>query len=131
MPEQKTPALTRRQFATTAILTTAAATLATVSPSRAADDPQTPPPALNPASQSEADLRLQTILALNGSALSDDQKADLKKICNNTQSSLDRLRAYPTENSDDPALYLKPLWEHEKNPLEPNNRHQTPAAPKS
>jgi hypothetical protein len=126
MPEPKTPALTRRQFATTALLTTAAATLATVSPARAADDPpQTPAPS------TEATLRLQNILALYGTQLSDDQRADLKKICNNTQSSLDRLRAYPTENSDDPALYLKPLWEHEKNPLEPSNHHQTPAAPKS
>ena len=126
MPEPKTPALTRRQFATTALLTTAAATLATVPPTRAADDPpQTPAPS------AEATLRLQTILALYGTQLSDDQKSDLKKICNQSQSSLDRLRAYPTENSDDPALYLKPLWEHEKNPLEPSNHHQTPAAPKS
>jgi hypothetical protein len=131
VPEPKTPAITRRQFATTAVLVTAAATLGPVSPARAADDPQTPQPAVSPTSQTEADLRLQTILALYGSALSDDQKADLKKICNNTQSSLDRLRAYPTENSDDPALCLKPLWEHEKNPLEPSNARQTSAAPKS
>jgi hypothetical protein len=118
--------LTRRQFATTALLSAAAATLATVSPARAADDPpQTPAPS------AEATLRLQTILALYGSQLSADQRSDLKKICNNTQSSLDRLRAYPTENSDAPALYFKPLWEHEKNPLEPNNHHQTPAAAKS
>ena len=126
MPEPKTPALTRRQFATTTLLTTAAATLASISPTRAADaPPQTPAPS------AEATLRLQTILALYGTQLSDDQKSDLKKICNQSQSSLDRLRAYPTENSDDPALYLKPLWEHEKNPLEPSNHHQTPAAPKS
>ena len=126
MPEPRTPALTRRQFATTALLTSAAATFATVSPTRAADDPpQTPAPS------AEATLRLQTILALYGTQLSDDQKSDLKKICNQSQSSLDRLRAYPTENSDDPALYLKPLWEHEKNPLEPTNHHQIPAAPKS
>jgi hypothetical protein len=126
MPEPKSPPLTRRQFATTALLTTAAATLATVSRAREADDPpQTPAPS------AEAVLRLQTILALYGSQLSDDQRSDLKKICNNTQSSLDRLRAHPTENSDAPALYLKPLWEHEKNPLEPSNHHQTPAAPKS
>jgi hypothetical protein len=126
MPEPKTPALTRRQFATTTLLTTAAATLASISSTRAADDPpQTPAPS------AEATCRLQTILALYGTQLSDDQKSDLKKICNQSQSSLDRLRAYPTENSDDPALYLKPLWEHEKNPLEPSNHHQTPVAPKS
>ncbi len=126
MLEPKTAALTRRQFATTALLTTAAATLVTVSRALATDDaPETPPPS------PEATLRLQTILALYGAQLSDDQKTDLKKICNQAQSSLDRLRAYPTENSDDPALYLKPLREHEKNPLEPSNHHQTPAAPKS
>jgi len=92
--------------------------------------PTTTPP-LSEASQSEASLRLQTILTLYGTRFSEDQKAGLKKICNSTQSSLDRLRAYKTENSDDPALHFKPLIEHEKNPSAPHaNSQPAPAAPK-
>src|SRR5277367_6653635 len=107
--------LTRREFATTALLTATAATLATATAATStAIPPQSPTPPLPEASQSESAQRLQTILTLYGPRFSDDQKTDLKKICNNTQTSLDRLRAYPTDNSDDPALYLKPLWEREK-----------------
>jgi hypothetical protein len=59
-------------------------------------------------------LRVRTILALYPDRLSDVQKADLLKISASTQKSLDRLRAYKVENSDEPALHLKPLLEREK-----------------
>jgi hypothetical protein len=135
MPDPKTPSLTRRQFATTALLTATAATLGAATSASAvnsADAAQSPAPPLPEASQTESAQRLQTILALYGSRFSDDQKTDLKKICNNTQTSLDRLRAYPTDNADDPALYLKPLWEREKKAAAiPTDKHQSPATPKS
>ncbi len=124
MSEPKNSALTRREFATGALFAGAAATLTTATLT-AATPPQsaTTTPALSEASQSESALRLQTILALYGSCFSDDQKTDLKKICNSTQSSLDRLRAYKTENSDDPALHFKPLIEHEKkSPASPTEK---------
>jgi hypothetical protein len=132
--DEKKSALTRREFATGVLLTGAAATLSAVSPTPAAAFPPQstaqPPPA--EASQSESAQRLQTILVLYGPRFSDDQKADLKKICNSTQSSLDRLRAYPTDNSDDPALYLKPLWEREKKPpASVTDKHQTTTPAKS
>jgi hypothetical protein len=44
------------------------------------------------------------------------------------QPPLDRLRAYPLENGDGPGLYLKPLLEREKNPLENTRVGQTPDA---
>ena len=123
MSDQKNPSISRRQFATNALLTTAAATFAAATSTTATATPSQSPttaPALSEASQSESALRLQTIVAIYGPRFSDDQKAALKKICNSTQSSLDRLRAYKTENSDDPALHLKPLIEHErKSPASP------------
>ncbi len=133
MPDPKTPSLTRRQFATTALLTATAATLGAATSANAANsaDAQSPAPPLPEASHSESAQRLQTILTLYGSRFSDDQKADLKKICNNTQTSLDRLRAFPTDNADDPALYLKPLWEREKKAAIPTDKHQSPATSKS
>jgi hypothetical protein len=120
--DQKNPAISRRKFATNALLTTAAATFAAASTTATATPSQSPTtaPALSEASQSESALRLQTIVTIYGTRFSDDQKAALKKICNSMQSSLDRLRAYKTENSDDPALHLKPLIEHErKSPATP------------
>jgi hypothetical protein len=128
VPEPKTPTLTRREFTTTALLTTVAATLTAAT--SAEPSPQSTPPPLPPPSQSESDQRLQTILTLYPSRLSDAQKADLKKICNSTQSTLDRLRAYKTENSDDPALHLKPLIEHERKPATLSNLVHSEPGPK-
>jgi len=124
--DQKNPSITRRKFATNALLTTAAATFAAATSTTATATPSQAPtavPPLSEASQSESALRLQTVLALYGTRFSEDQKADLKKICSSTQSSLDRLRAYKTENSDDPALHFKPLIEHEKkSPASPSEK---------
>ena len=69
---------------------------------------------LSPGSQSEAEARYQAILGVYGSRFSDEKKADIRRLCFAAQPSLDRLRAYPLENSDSPALYLKPLVEREK-----------------
>jgi hypothetical protein len=71
---------------------------------------------LSAESQAEADARFQAILNQYGSRFSDAQKIDLRRLSNEAQPALDRLRAYHIENSDDPALYLKPLVEREKKP---------------
>jgi hypothetical protein len=76
-------------------------------------------PKLSAESQAEADARLQAILAQYGSRFSDDQKADLHRLCVMAQPQLDRLRAYNVENGVSPALYLKPLVEREKKPAAP------------
>ena len=77
---------------------------------------QQPPstPALSAEGQAEAEARYQTILKLYGPRFSDAQKADLRRLCFAAQPSLDRLRAGPVSNGDNPALYLKPLVEREK-----------------
>ncbi len=73
-------------------------------------------PSLSPAGQAESEARYQAILAIYGSRFSDAQKTDLRKLCFLAQEPLDHLRAYPIENGDAPALYLKPLVEREKQP---------------
>jgi hypothetical protein len=79
---------------------------------------QQPPnsPNLSPESQAEVESRIQGILNEYGSRFSDAQKTDLRRLCKEAQPVLDRLRAYPTENGDGPALYLRPLMEREKKP---------------
>jgi hypothetical protein len=85
---------------------------------------------LSPESQSEAETRYQTILKLYGSRLSGTQKTDVQRLCVSGQQALDRLRAYPLENSDNPALYLKPLVEREKKLTVANTSALSSAVPK-
>ncbi len=58
--------------------------------------------------------RLQAVFAQYGSRLNNAQKTDLRRLAAEGQAGLDRLRAYPTDNGDGPALYLKPLVERER-----------------
>jgi hypothetical protein len=123
MGNKKDSAISRREFARRAALFSARVSLATpsllgtevlASTSVAQQPPN--PPKLSPESQSEAESRLQAILSEYRIRFSDAQQADLRRLCTEAQPVLDRLRAYPTENGDDPALYLKPLMEREKKP---------------
>ena len=121
MGSKKGSVISRREFARSAAFVSAAASLSTADlltskPSVAAKPPlQTPPgPKLSPESQAEMESRLQAVFAQYGSRLNDAQKSDLHRLAAEGQAALDRLRAYPTDNSDGPALYLKPLIEREK-----------------
>jgi hypothetical protein len=104
--------------------------LSAASSDAAIPPPQQPAnlPKLSPESQAEIDARIETIFAQYGKRFSDEQKADLRRLCAVAQSPLDRLRAYALENGDAPALYLKPLVEREKNPLENTRVGKTPEA---
>lgn len=95
-------------------------------PAQAALSPNTPQvaadanlPKLSPEGQAEVDARVQSILGQYGARLSDEQKADLRRLCAWAQPPLDRLRAYHLQNGDGEALYLKPLVEREKKPPTP------------
>jgi hypothetical protein len=124
MNQKKGNAISRRDFAQRAIFISAAASLVPATLSVAQQAPTTAPPVqdqanlprLAPASQQEADSRLQQILALHADQFNDSQKALLKTLCISLQPSLDRVRAYPLENGDVPALLLRPLMEREKKP---------------
>jgi hypothetical protein len=126
--DPKSEGISRREFARRVGLATAGVSLSTAvpaasvlaSPSTTApaappDTPQGPPlPKLTPEGQPEAARRFQAILDQYGSRFSDAQKADLQRLSIMAQPPLDRLRAFPVENGDGPALYLRPLIEHEK-----------------
>jgi hypothetical protein len=150
----KTTNISRREFARRAALASAVAAVAPAAiatpaagpnehaPVAAADrggrspDPsttiatsgQSDLPKLSPESHAEVEARIQTILSQYGGRFNDAQKADLRRLCNLAQPPLDRLRAYALENGDAPALYLKPLVEREKNPLENTRVGKTPDA---
>ena len=113
--------ISRREFARRAAFVSAAASLSPAdlltekSPDTGKPLSQTPSgPKLSAESQTEMESRLQAVFAQYGSRLNDAQKADLHRLAVEGQAALDRLRAYPTDNNDGPALYLKPLIEREK-----------------
>jgi hypothetical protein len=129
MGNKSDSAISRREFARRAAFASAAASLAPASLLNT-ESLITPPPAqqpsnapkLLPESQAEVEARIQSIFALYGSRFSDAQKADLRRLATEAQRSLDRLRAFTTDNGDGSGLYLKPLIEREKKP--------SPARPK-
>ena len=129
-------ALSRREFARRAALGTAAAiapgsfsSLTQPGNPRPSVETQSPAnaPKLGPQSQAEADGRFQSILAQYPDRFSDAQKTDLKRLCFVLQPQLDQLRAWPVANSDQPALYLKPLVEREKKTNAAPNLKSAPA----
>ncbi|HXT23523.1 MAG TPA: hypothetical protein VN749_01705 [Candidatus Eisenbacteria bacterium] len=134
--KRHTNSLSRREFARQAALGTAAASASFIPFSEAQLASATTRPAQLPAdaaklslqSQAEADFRYQSIVAQYPDRFSDVQKAELKRLCFAVQPQLDRLRAWPVANSDQPALYLKPLVEREKKSnAAPNLKSASPA----
>ena len=122
MNGKKKSRITRREFARRAAIVSAATLVPPGNlPLHAAIPEPLPPqssdvPKLSAESQAEANARYETILSLYRSRFSDTQTADLYRLCLLAQPSLDHLRAYPVQNGDGPALYLKPLVEREKKP---------------
>lgn len=113
--------LSRREFAQRAAMLSATASFVPARsvmemPSEIAEQEQASLAKLSPEGQKEVQARLQHILSLYGTRLDEKQKASIQELCVMLQPSLDRLRAYPMENGDGPALYLKPLVEREKKP---------------
>jgi hypothetical protein len=115
--EQSNPRpVSRRGFARGVALAAAAAAVLpadllaqTPSPSAAAPAavPADETPKLSTAGKAEAEARIQNILRKYGSRLSDAEKADLRKLVLAQQESIDRLRSFPLENWDEPALTLR------------------------
>ena len=117
--KEKDTGFSRRAFAKAAALTTAAA-LAPLDlvaqeqkprageakpPETAAQPPE--PSKLSEASQAEADLAYQTVIRKYGSRFSDEQKKEVKRLVDAQQQALDKIRAYPVTNGDQPATVLK------------------------
>jgi len=109
---KKEVGLSRRDFAKAAALTTAAALVPLEligqeqkPPAAEAKPPE--PPKLSEASRAEADLAYETIMRKYGSRFSDEQKKEVKRLVDAQQQGLDKLRAFPVTNSDQPATVLR------------------------
>lgn len=115
--EKKLNELSRREFAKAAAVTAAAALVPAEliaqegKPAPQTSKQETTPPAakLPAASQAEADLAYETLMKKYGGRFTEEQKKDIKRLVNSQQGALDKLRAFPVSNSDEPAAVFKPL----------------------
>ena len=127
MDEARKGGISRRQFARRAALLSASASIApaaslfTHTPvAMPTQQPAETHPNLPAEGQVEAEARYQQILSQYGSRFSAGEKASLREMNLVTQASLEKVRAFSLENGDGPALYLKPLVEREKKPVQPS-----------
>jgi hypothetical protein len=106
----------RREFARRAAL--AAATTVVVPPALLSQEtapkpaaapgaPPQPSPPLSPELQAEGELKYQWIIQNYGSRLSDAEKRDVHRLVMEGQKPLAAFRAFPLDNSDQPATVLK------------------------
>ena len=96
--------LTRRDFARAIAVTAATVAVPHKSAARIPDSTQdAATQALSPAGEAQ----LQIILAKHGKRLSDEQKADVRRLIAQAQKAGDALREFPLENSDEPATIFR------------------------
>lgn len=123
MKENKDHTLSRREFAHRAALLSATASIAPAgvmlqAEAFAAAPAQLPEnlPKLSAEGQAEAEARWQMVLSRYGSRLSEEEKRSAKMLCFSLQNTLERVRTYPLENGDVPAVFLKPLIDRDNKP---------------
>jgi hypothetical protein len=63
-------------------------------------------PKLSAEAQAEVEAKIAEILRRYGERLNDEQEADIRRLVKEGQAPLETLRAYPLENSEEPAMVL-------------------------
>ena len=108
--------ISRREFARRAALGAAVAAAASTelilpavgaAPSPRSAQSPTEGPKLSPEGRADAEEKISAILRKYGARLSDEQKTDIRRMVMEGQEPLERLRAYPLANSDEPATVLR------------------------
>ncbi|HKM82017.1 MAG TPA: hypothetical protein VJY15_13775 [Candidatus Acidoferrum sp.] len=135
MNKSKGQKIDRREFTRKAALLSAAMVptgMAFEGPAAAATNEQLPEGAekLSAEGRVEAEARFQQIMSQYGRRFDSEEQKLVHEGCYILQGSLERLRAFPLENGDAPALYLKPLLEREKKPQSAPAAGAAPAAAK-
>lgn len=112
--------ISRREFARRAALGAAVAAaaaselilpVALASPSPRPMPPVAEEPKLSPEARAEGEEKISAILRKYGTRLSEEQKTEIRRMVMEGQAPLETLRAYPLENSDEPATVLRPARE--------------------
>ena len=70
---------------------------------------------LSPQGRAEVEAKIANIFRKYGERLSEEQKADIRRIMAETQEGLDKMRAFPLQNGDQPADAFR-AYRHEGQP---------------
>ena len=73
---------------------------------------------LSPRAQAEVEMKVSEIFRKYGDRLSNEQKADIRRIMAETQDGLEKMRAFPLENGDQPADAFRAYRRERKNNAE-------------
>ncbi|HEY6253968.1 MAG TPA: hypothetical protein VI685_28770 [Candidatus Angelobacter sp.] len=111
MPESKETAISRRKFtigaavaATAALLPGGEAQAASPVPAQSQSEATAK---LSPGARAELDMKLKELFRKYGSRLSDEQKADIRKVMAETQDGLEKMRSFTLTNGDQPAAVFQ------------------------
>lgn len=104
--------LTRRAFTVAAAAAATGALLpskeghaqSATAPSQVQTDPMAK---LSPGARAEVEAKISEIFRKHGSRLSDEQKADIRKVMAETQDGLEKMRNFALANGDQPATVFK------------------------
>ncbi|HEY4742837.1 MAG TPA: hypothetical protein VIH76_19735 [Candidatus Acidoferrales bacterium] len=127
--------LSRRDFALKAALAAAGAAIAPTAlgaaPGLLTDlanlEAQSPPSTpLSAEDQAQVEARASAILRKYGERLSLEQKDEIRRLSTELQKPLIRLRAYPLDNSSQPATVLKLVSDAKPAPAKPSRRGVKP-----
>jgi hypothetical protein len=69
---------------------------------------------LSPAAQAEVEMKVASIFRKYGDRLSDEQKADIRRIMAESQEGLEKMRAFKLENGSQPADAFRAYRSEEK-----------------
>jgi hypothetical protein len=85
---------------------------------------------LTPRGRAEVEAKVANLFRKYGDRLSDEQKADIRRIMAETQQGLDKMRAFPLENDDQPADSFR-ADRHETLPAEEQASEEEKASEKT
>ena len=71
---------------------------------------------LTASAQAEVEMKVASIFRKYGDHLSDEQKADIRRIMAESQEGLEKMRAFKLENGDQPADAFRAYREEAKSP---------------
>jgi hypothetical protein len=69
---------------------------------------------LSPSAQAEVEMKIASVFRKYGDRLSDEQKADIRRIMAESQEGLEKMRAFKLENGDQPADAFRAYRAEEK-----------------
>ena len=69
---------------------------------------------LSASAQAEVEMKVASIFRKYGDRLSDEQKADIRRIMAESQEGLEKMRAFKLENGDQPADAFRAYLKEEK-----------------